>query len=216
MEEAQPVCFRFLTALKQCSSPLDIVFVLDSSASIGEPSHKKMKNFVKAVSDSFIIGPGKAFTAVIQYGTTATTAIRFTDYMNNADFNMAVDALPYLQGETRMDKALQLASSELLTERSGARAGVAKVLVFLTDGRQSGAPDGVDLQKVAMPLLSAGVRVFAVGIGNQIDDNELKLIVDKTDDLIMVPSFDGLATRVRQLSIATCESSGMQLGCCNI
>lgn len=168
-----------------------------------------MKDFVKTVANSFIIGPGKTFTAVIQYGTSATTAIRFTDYMNNADFNTAVDALPYLRGKTRIDKALQLASSELLTERSGTRTGVAKVLVLLTDGRQSRAPEGVDVQKAATPLLSAGVRVFAVGIGTEIDENELQLIVDKTDDVILVSSFDGLAARVRQLSIATCDSSGI-------
>lgn len=168
-----------------------------------------MKDFVKTVANSFIIGPGKAFTAVIQYGTNATTAIRFTDYMNNTDFKTAVDALPYLRGETRIDKALQLASSELLKERSGARAGVAKVLVLLTDGQQSRAPDGVDLQKAAMPLLSAGVRVFAVGIGTEIDESELQLIADKSDDVIVVPSFDGLAARVRQLSVATCQSSGI-------
>lgn len=195
--------------MKQCSSPLDIVFVLDSSASIGELSYEKMKDFVKTVANSFIIGPGKAFTAVIQYGTNATTAIRFTDYMNNTDFNTAVDALPYLRGVTRIDKALQLALSELLTERSGARAGVAKVLILLTDGQQSQAPDGVDLQKAARPLFSAGVRVFAVGIGTEIEENELQLIVDKTDDVIVVPSFDGLDAKVRQLSITTCQSSGI-------
>lgn len=198
-----------MTALKKCAAPLDIAFVLDSSASIGEPSYKKMKDFVKAVANSFIIGQGKALTAVIQYGTAATTAIRFTDHMNNADFNAAVDALPYLRGETRIDKALHLASSELLTERSGARAGVAKVMVLLTDGRQSKAPDGLDLQKAAAPLLSAGVRIFAVGIGSEVDEKELQLVVDRTDDVIAVPSYDGLATRVRQLSIATCESAGI-------
>lgn len=202
---------RLLTALKKCAAPLDIAFVLDSSASIGEPSYQKIKDFVKAVANSFIIGPGKAFTAVIQYGTTATTAIRFSDNVNNAEFNAAVDALPYLRGETRIDKALQLASSELLTERSGARTGVAKVIVLLTDGRQSKAPDGLDLQKVAEPLLSAGVSIFAVGIGSEVDEKELQLVVDKTDDVILVPSYDGLATRVRQLSIATCESSGIHI-----
>ncbi|KAL9966798.1 hypothetical protein ACROYT_G024919 [Oculina patagonica] len=202
-------------ALKQCAAPLDIAFVLDSSASIGEPSYNKMKDFVKAVANSFIIGQGKALTAVIQYGSTATTAIRFTDHMNNAGFNAAVDALPYLRGETRIDKALQLASSELLTERSGARAGVAKVMVLLTDGRQSKAPDGLDLKKAVAPLLTAGVRIFAVGIGSEVNEKELQLVVDRTDDVIAVPSYDGLATRVRQLSIATCESAEIN-ACDNI
>lgn len=167
-----------------------------------------MKDFIKAVANSFSIGSGRALAALIQYGDTATTAIRFSDHVSDADFNAAVDALPYLGGKTRIDKALQLASNELLTERSGARAGVAKVVVLLTDGRQSRDPDGVDLQKAAEPILSAGVRVFAVGIGSEVNENELQLIVDKKDDVIVVPSYDGLATRVRQLSIATCESSG--------
>ena len=170
-----------------------------------------MKDFIKAVANSFIIEPGRTCAAVIQYSTAPTTAIRFSDHPSNADFNAAVDALPYLRGETRIDKALQLASTELQTKRSGARAGVAKVIIVLTDGRQSKAPDGLDLQKAAAPLLSAGVRIFAVGIGNEVDENELQLIVENGDDVIVVPSYDGLATRVRQLSIATCDSSGISI-----
>ncbi|KAJ7380123.1 hypothetical protein OS493_010834 [Desmophyllum pertusum] len=190
-------------------------FLLDSSASIGETSYQKMKDFIKAVANSFIIEPGRTCAAVIQYSTAPTTAIRFSDHPSNADFNAAVDALPYLRGETRIDKALQLASTELQTKRSGARAGVAKVIIVLTDGRQSKAPDGLDLQKAAAPLLSAGVRIFAVGIGNEVDENELQLIVENGDDVIVVPSYDGLATRVRQLSIATCDSSEID-ACDNI
>lgn len=50
--------------------------------------------------------------------------------------------------------------------------------------------------------------MFAVGIGKEVDEKELELIVDKKEDAILVPSYDGLAARVRQLSISACESSG--------
>ncbi|CAH3124523.1 unnamed protein product [Pocillopora meandrina] len=202
-------------ALKKCPVPVDIAFLLDSSGSIGELNYRKMKDFVKAVANTFIIGSGKTLATLILYGDTATTAIRFSDHANNADFDAAVDVLPYLGGETRIDKALQLASTELLTERSGARVGVAKVVILVTDGRRSRAPDGVELQKAAKPVLSAGVRLFAVGIGTEVDEKELQLIVDRRDDVILVPSYNGLATRVRQLSLATCESSEIE-ACDNI
>lgn len=187
---------------------MDIAFLLDSSASIGEHGYPKMKDFIKAVANNFDIGPSGTCAGVIIYGSSATTAVRFPDAASNAIFNAAVDALPYVRGETRIDKALQLAYYELLTHRGGARAGVAKVVIVLTDGRQSKAPDGLDLEKAVAPLLSAGIRVFAVGIGKEVDEKELELIVDKKEDAILVPSYDGLAARVRQLSISTCESSG--------
>lgn len=202
-------------ALKKCPTPVDIAFLLDSSGSIGEPNYRKMKDFVKAVANTFIIRSGKTLAALILYGDTATTAIRFSDHASNVDFNAAVDVLPYLGGETRIDKALQLASTELLTERSGARVGVAKVVILVTDGRQSRAPDGVELQKAVEPILSAGVRLFALGIGTEVNEKELQLIVERKDDVILVPSYDGLATRMRQLSIATCESSEIE-ACDNI
>lgn len=199
---------RLFVALKKCAAPVDIAFLLDSSASIGEHGYQKMKEFVKAVANTFEIGPGRTCAGVIVYSTTATTAVRFPDASNNEVFNVAVDALPYLRGETRTDKALELAYHELLTHKGGARKGVAKVVILLTDGRQSQLPDGDDLQTAVAPLLSAGIRVFAVGIGKEIEEKELLLMVDRKDDAILVPSYDGLIERVRQLSIATCESSG--------
>ena len=197
-----------LTAIKKCAALVDIAFLLDSSSSIGEQGYKKMKDFVKTVANAFDIGPGRTCAGVIIYGSSATTAVRFPDSASNADFNAAVDALPYVRGETRIDKALQLAYSELVAHRSGARAGVAKMVIVLTDGRQTKAPDGVDIQKVVAPLLSAGIRIFAVGIGNDVDEVELQLIVDKKEDAILVQSYNRLAVHARQLSIATCESSG--------
>ena len=187
---------------------MDIAFLLDSSGSIGERSYQKMKDFVKKVADAFVIGPSTTCAGVIIFGSSATTAVRFADATNNTVFNAAVDALPYMRGETRIDKALQLASAELLNHPSGARVGVAKVVIVLTDGGQSKAPYAMNIQKAVAPLLSAGIRIFAVGIGKDVDDRHLRLMVDDKDDAIMVPSFDGLSVHSRQLSIATCESSG--------
>ena len=198
-----------MAALKKCAVPVDIAFLLDSSASIGDHGYQKMKDFVKSVANTFDIGPKRTCAGVIIYGSNAVTALRFADALNNEIFNLEVDRLPYLRGQTRIDKALHLAYSELLSNKGGSRKGVAKVIIVLTDGKQSQVPSRIDIQKAVAPLLSAGIRVFAVGIGKGLARDELELLVEKKDDAISVPSYDLLTEHARQLSIASCESSGM-------
>ena len=82
-----------MAALKKCPVPVDIAFLLDSSGSIGEPNYRKMKDFVKAVANTFIIGSGKTLAALILYGDTATTAIRFSDHANNAGKYISLNIL---------------------------------------------------------------------------------------------------------------------------
>ena len=208
-ERLEADLFFCVVALKKCEVPVDIAFLLDSSASLGERGYQKMKDFVKAVANTFEIGPMTTCAGVIIYGTDAITAVRFADASNNVIFNAAVDTMPYLRGETRIDKALHLAHSELLSHRRGARKGVAKVVIVLTDGRQSQVPSRVDIQNAIAPLLSAGIRVFAIGVGEEVEKDELQLLVEKKEDAISVPSYDLLMEHARVLSIATCESSGM-------
>ena len=167
-----------------------------------------MKDFVKSVANTFDIGPNRACAGVIIYGSNAITAVRFADALNNEIFNLAVDRMPYLRGQTRIDKALHLAYSELLSNKGGSRKGVAKVIIVLTDGKQSQVPSRIDIQKAVAPLLSAGIRVFAVGVGKGLARDELELLVEKKEDAISVPSYHLLTQHARQVSIASCESSG--------
>ena len=59
---------------------------------------------------------------VVNYGFTATTAIRFLDYESFDPFRNAVKALVKIGGGTRIDRALEEAHDNLFMGGGGARS----------------------------------------------------------------------------------------------
>ena len=142
---------------------MDVAFILDSSGSIGRTNYLKQKEFVKQVARSFGVAPGQSQAAMVLYSSTASVQARVGQYATAEEFAKAVDALPYERGRTRIDMALDLASTDIFP---AARPGVPKIAILITDGKQTQAKDAKDLKVASDPLRKAGVRVLAVGIGS--------------------------------------------------
>lgn len=70
---------------------------------------------------------------VVNYGQTATTAIRFLDHDNFNAFRNAVKSLVKIGGGTRIDRALEEAHDNLFMGGGGARAArnIPKVAVSI-------------------------------------------------------------------------------------
>ena len=89
---------------------------MDSSQSINAPQYDKQKEFVKILATVVNVGAGSR-GAVIIYSEKAQLKIQFGQQGNLDSFRKEVDALPYLQQRTRIDKALTLAAKELKQAR---------------------------------------------------------------------------------------------------
>jgi len=89
---------------------------MDSSRSINAPQYDREKDFVKKLAAIFNVGAGSR-AAVIIYSDDTQLRIKFDQYSNLDSFLRAVDALPYLQKRTRIDKALALAAQVLKQAR---------------------------------------------------------------------------------------------------
>lgn len=121
-------------------------------------------------------------------------------------FNNLVDGLPHEQGKTRIDRALKLARS--LFDSSGTkRQGVPKILIVLTTDKQSAGPDAMSLADTARPLHETGVRIIMVGIGQTVDQSELRAVVLKEEDVLLAPSFDDLVSSSDSVSKVICEAA---------
>lgn len=152
------------------------------------------------------MGPNQSQIAVISYSDGAQVDIRFGEYSNVNDFNAAVDRVRHQRQRTRIDKALDLASTKVFTPSGGARPNVAKVMVILTDGKQTVTGDSKTLDVAVRPLREKNVTVFAVGVGKAIDINELLLLVgDDVENLFRADNFDQLAEDSLQLAAQTCK-----------
>lgn len=162
---------------KRCGA-LDIVFIIDSSESIGYTNFTLEKNFVINVVSrlgSFAKDPNSdigARVGVVQYSHEGTfEAIQLNDPRIDSlsSFKEAVRRLEWIAGGTWTPSALQFAYNTLIKET---RRDKAKVFaVVLTDGRH----DPRDPDDGLNSLCGGDVTVNAIGIGdmfNKEDDAE--------------------------------------------
>ena len=181
----------------------DIVFMVDSSASVGNPNYKKEKDFVKSLARLVNATSEKSRVAVIAYSRSTIPVVRFDGYQSLEDFDKKVDDMPLL-GESyrRMDVALQSAAQIL----NSARQHSPKIAVLLTAGRQ--VPGGVSLDTATQPLRNLNVTVLVVAVGQQYNKQELDPVVSEQKDLFEIESFNVLLSHAKTIGKAIEETSG--------
>lgn len=153
----------------------------------------------------FNISPGGSRAAVVVYSSSASTDIRFTDHTSSESFARAVQRLRHLRGLTRIDLALQRAYNDLFGRRGTARFLVPKIAFVLTDGEQTKASGAIPLDRASASLKAAGVRLIAIGVGSNVNKEELKMIASSDEDVIITDNFDTLLGQVQALIRTACE-----------
>ena len=182
-----------------------MAFIIDSSGSIGRRNYGKIKDFVKNVARGFQVSPSGSRAGIILYSNSASVQVHFDQHATIDEFTKAVGKLPHERGLTYIDKALRLVASELFPR---ARKNVPWIAMLLTDGKQTN-PDGtVNLRAASAPLRRQGVRVITFGVGKNINVRELRLTVERDEDVIHVQKFDYLLSRVKNYTSSLCQASG--------
>ena len=87
------------------------------------------------------------------------------DHNDIVTFEHAVDAIPLMGFQTRIDRALRLAQNELFAVQNGGRPDVKKLLILLTDGTQTKAEGAEDPGDIAEELVEMGLSIIVIGIG---------------------------------------------------
>uniref|UniRef100_A0A674BCP7 VWFA domain-containing protein n=2 Tax=Salmo trutta TaxID=8032 RepID=A0A674BCP7_SALTR len=150
--------------------PLDLVFVIDSSESIGKSNFSLAKNFVISVANRFgkmaknISDVSGSRLGVVQYSHQgAVQAIRMDDrgITSVTSFNTKVKAMEWIAGGTWTPSALKYTYDHLI--EPGRRGRTKVVAIVITDGRY----DPKDLDNLG--ALCNGVDVYAIAIGDMFD-----------------------------------------------
>ena len=191
----------------------DIAFIMDSSDSTGNQNYQIQKDFVNAIAESFGIQPTGSRAGVVVSGKDATLNIKFGDYSHAEDFQEAVDRLPYTPGNSRIDKALKVALTQLLVVQGGARPGVAKILVLITSGTHNQTVDNSLIDAVAQKLQQLGVAVFLMGVGENVDVKLLRSLITRDENVLLQRSFEMLMTKTRQVAKMACDRAGLFVSC---
>ena len=180
------------------TAPIDLVFVVDGSGSVGASAFATSKTFITDVMASFTIGSGADQTrvGVVQFSSSAQTELSLTG--NEALATSEVNSMSYMGGGTDTSAAINYAVSSVF---SHARTGVQKVMIVMTDGQSADA-----VGAAADAARAAGIEVFALGIGSGIGYSELFNIAGGADNVLTATSYDALTSMVTTIACTVTQT----------
>jgi len=192
----------------------DILLVLDQSTSIvsGQPNYDNWNvsilGFAKSIVMSFPIDPSLTQVGVIKFSDHVEKVILLNTYSDRDSLLGAIANLKIDGGETNLNAALTNAT-ELLDpkngQRYGAREDVPKILIMLADGTANTEKhltiDAADKAK------AAGIIIYTVGVGPDIDSDELQKIASKPEYFFFASNFTELNGVLRDLEENTCQDA---------
>lgn len=156
--------------MKMCScceckcGPIDILFVLDSSESIGLQNFEIAKDFIIKVIDRLSrdelvkFEPGQSHAGVVQYSHNQMQEhvdLRDPNIGNAQELKEAIKKLQWMAGGTFTGEALQYTRSRLLPATQNNR-----IALVITDGRSDTQRDTTPLSVLCGP----DIQVVSVGI----------------------------------------------------
>ncbi|TKS89620.1 domain-containing protein 2 [Collichthys lucidus] len=187
---------------------VDLVFALDASGGVGRDNFSTLRDFVRGISVQFDINRDVAQMALVTYGRRANTVFNLDSHESGSAILKAVGDANYMGGVASTGAALLHIHSNVLTVAKGARPGVNKAVVVVTDG--SG---GDDAAVPAQKLRDNGVSVFVIGIGD-VQKERLMQIAGSEEHMISVLSYEDLKYFEDVLVQMLCSEAKMPVNLC--
>ncbi|KAM8966281.1 collagen alpha-1(XIV) chain isoform 2-T2 [Pelodytes ibericus] len=185
-----------------CKTPAiaDIVILVDGSWSIGRINFRLVRLFLENLVGAFNVGTDKTRIGLAQYSGDPRIEWHLNAYNTKEAVIDAVRNLPYKGGNTLTGLALTYILENSFKEESGARPGLPKIGILITDGKSQD-----DVIPPAKSLKDAGIELFAIGVKNA-DLNELKEIASEPDNshVYNVADFNIMGSIVEGLTKTVC------------
>lgn len=201
----------FLSPIAGCKSvQYDLVFLLDTSSSVGKEDFEKVRQWVANLVDTFEVGPDHTRVGVVRYSDRPTTAFELGHFRSREEVKAAARRLTYYGGNTNTGDALRYITSRSFSAQAGGRPGnraFKQVAILLTDGRSQDL-----VLDAAAAAHAAGIRIFAVGVGAALKE-ELDEIASepKSAHVFHVSDFNAIDKIRGKLRRRLCESEWTSL-----
>ncbi|XP_078494422.1 von Willebrand factor A domain-containing protein 2-like [Ciona intestinalis] len=186
-----PCCSR--PCLKH--SVIDMIFILDSSSSVGSVNWDVMKNFVRDVINLLSITETGTRVSIFRYNRRPDrqSQILLNDHIGDEQGLLsALDQMPYNGRGTMTGQALQYVNDTILADVAGNRPEAVDVVLTVTDGRSVD-----DVAAISDSLRQRGALTYAIGVippnKKGADRDQLLSIAGEADNIFLaINNFDGV------------------------
>uniref|UniRef100_A0AAR2KN16 VWFA domain-containing protein n=1 Tax=Pygocentrus nattereri TaxID=42514 RepID=A0AAR2KN16_PYGNA len=144
--------------VQECQQDMDIVIVLDGSNSIypWEDITRFLEKFLAKID----IGPARV--GIVSYGDDVGNVFNLSQFTSTAQLVKEAAKIPQRTGHKTMTAlGIDTARKEAFTEERGARPGVKKIMVIVTDGESH---DNYDLKRVIDDCKKDGIERFSIAV----------------------------------------------------
>ncbi|XP_078669871.1 collagen alpha-6(VI) chain-like [Branchiostoma floridae x Branchiostoma belcheri] len=177
-----------------CNVPVDLVFVVDGSGSVGATEFEKVKTFMKNVVSQFPISATDTKVGVIQYSSTVQEEFSLNAHYTKAAVLNAIDNIVYMGGGTLTGAAITY-----MKDFSQFRPNVQKIAIVVTDGQSSD-----DVAAPSQAAQNLGITMYAIGVGGNVDQAELNQIASTSQYVTTVADFDALDAQMDAITATVC------------
>ena len=150
---------------------LDLIFVLDTSGSVGSQHFESVKMFVKRMAHAFNMGKDSTHMGALAFGTIVYDISSLTSSYD--DFRNAVIQFQYQSGWTNTTGALLEAQNMFLSNKRN-QARLKRVLILVTDGRSN--THRIQPSATVPDLARNSIERFVFGVTNHVNNYELQAI----------------------------------------
>ncbi|XP_075127409.1 collagen alpha-4(VI) chain-like [Leptodactylus fuscus] len=186
---------------KDCAyEQIDIVFLIDGSASIKPSDFEISKSFMKKIVDSFTIAQDRVRIGVAQYSDNPQKEFFLNEHFSSSTMKLNIENIAQLKQNTYTGKALKFVK-QFFDPANGSRKNqnVHQYLIVMTDGESHDS-----VYEEAAELRSNGVTIFSVGIGIK-NSFELVQIAGNPNNLFLVETYEVLDSIRGQIVTQVCE-----------
>lgn len=156
------------------TAPSDLVFIVDGSWSVDDINFDIVKRWLVNLTMSFNIGQKFTQVGVVQYSDDTILHIPLGKHFSSRDLIKAMESIEYMGGNTNTGKAIKFANDKLFALSERGPNGIAKIAVVLTDGKSQD-----EVLAAAEAARKKGIILFAIGVGSETEEAELRAIANK-------------------------------------
>ena len=154
---------------------------------------------------SFVIGTDSVRVGVAYFGNNGKVGFHLNQYDDEEDILTAIAEIPWKNQNTNTASGLRVMHSEMFTAENGDRPEAQNVGILVSDGKAT-KETNLTIPE-AETARDAGITIFGIGIGDDIDPVELRAIASRpsVQFTFNVTDFDALEHIRDTVFLATCD-----------